>query len=456
MIEEEPRINVVIEVHQKGQATFPDFEPLRMLPLFFVLRQAALAEARLEMDPLDREVEGLGCRLLHQLQPGAVTAGVPVVGPLKFHHVQVVLVDVHHERQFGNVALVQTITGDLSPGRPATQMLGPFLQAGGKQLGLLPVPLDQSAKNRGGFWSGLRVRMLVLFRCQRSGWKRRVLWRSRSRRMTGALCWWVGGGGRTAADKTPRLGTEVLVIRALDTPVEQFAAPRGALLQDRLEAGHVGDHEMGPAGESLQDMRERLVEWLKAPNFVEPFPVRRIGDDATVLPLAAQLVKCFLLEMDLFRHPGPFGVPSRQLQDLRVLIRPLDLQLDVVADLAAGLFDRFAPALRIDLRPGLTGELPLESGSPVQTDQGCLDRQRATAAERVDQRPLRIPDAQADQRGGQGFLDRGGADPFSVSALVEARSGRIDQDARLVIQQDGLNPILRPRFRERLGLVMAV
>ena len=104
-------------------------------------------------------------------------------------------------------------------------------------------------------------------------------------------------------------------------------------------------------------------------------------------------------------------------------------------------------------RPGLGREAPRQARRHVAADQRRLDRDRARAAERIDQRPVRLPEAQQHQGGGQGFLERRLADQSAIAAFVQSRAAGVDGQGGLVFQQGDFHRILGPRLGKPLHAV---
>ena len=89
----------------------------------------------------------------------------------------------------------------------------------------------------------------------------------------------------------------------------------------------------------------------------------------------------------------------------------------------------------------------------IPADQGGLDRDRAAAAEGIDQRAIGPPEAQQDQRRGQRLLERRLADQGPIAAFVQPRPGGVDRQRRPVVQQGDFDTPFRPGFRELLHTV---
>ena len=74
-----------------------------------------------------------------------------------------------------------------------------------------------------------------------------------------------------------------------------------------------------------------------------------------------------------------------------------------------------------------------QAGRPAQRDPCCLDRQRARAAQRIDERRVGLPAALQDQPGGQSFVERGLGLDRPVAALVQRLARAIEAEHRLVL-----------------------
>ena len=124
--------------------------------------------------------------------------------------------------------------------------------------------------------------------------------------------------------------------------------------------------------------------------------------------------------MDVGRHVSLFRVVTGQLQCPFVDIGPDDPLGKVRPDEVTRLLAHLLPKPDGDRLPRLGRELPVQARRDIPADQGRLDRNRARAAERVDQRSLRIPIAQQHQAGGQSLAQGGLADQSPVAAPVQA------------------------------------
>ena len=116
----------------------------------------------------------------------------------------------------------------------------------------------------------------------------------------------------------------------------------------------------------------------------------------------------------------------------------------------AGLLPGRFPQRRRHAGPGLGRKCPAEPRRHVAADQRGLDRDRAGAAEGIDQRPLGPPDAQEDQRRRQGFLQRRLARQRPVAPLVQPRTAGVDGQHGLVVEQGHFDGVFRARLREPL------
>ncbi len=156
-----------------------------------------------------------------------------------------------------------------------------------------------------------------------------------------------------------RPGPVKLVVRAFDRAVVEFAPPVGFPADNLLEVLPRAEDEVRPRPQAPQHKRQRLVQLADLLLLANPQAIRRVADNAAVLPAAGELLEAPLLEVYLPGHAGPLGVKAREFDRLGVDVRADDAVGQIVGDgLVACLLARLLPERLGQSGPGLGRELP--------------------------------------------------------------------------------------------------
>ena len=182
------------------------------------------------------------------------------------------------------------------------------------------------------------------------------------------------------------------------------------------------------------DLAEVLVELIDRVTFTHALAVRRVADHAAVLAVFVELGEEFAFEVDVGPDPGVTGVFAGQADHLRVHVGRDDRHLQRLLPQVAGFLASLGPELDRHLRPRLGDEGAVASRRHVAGDEGRFNRDRAAAAERVDQDAVAVPVAELDQGGGEGLLERSIGGHLAVAALVQALARGVDGKQRPVVE----------------------
>ena len=220
-----------------------------------------------------------------------------------------------------------------------------------------------------------------------------------------------------------------------------------------LEALIRSQHEHRPRVELLGDSAELFVHLFDFAALAETLPVRRVTDEHAVLRFRLQRFDGQVLQADRIGHLRLPDVVVGERQNFRVDVRADDLQGTIHLGEVFRLFARLVPdALRHD-RPIRSGEVAEQARCDVAADQRRFNRDRARAAERVDQRTVRLPARQVDDRGRQRLFQRRLRGQRTVAALVQACAGGVERDRGDVFVQGDLDAVERAVFIEPLDAV---
>src|SRR5690606_9544765 len=134
MIEEQPRVQIIGEVHQELDATLAHFEKLSLAGLTLILTRAALALAALDHYPVAGDAQRLGNRPQRIEQAFLGLLRVNGARWRVFLYVHPVSVQVDGQGIFRHVGVIQAVTLNAFPARPFAQLTQVLLQTIGEHL----------------------------------------------------------------------------------------------------------------------------------------------------------------------------------------------------------------------------------------------------------------------------------------------------------------------------------
>ena len=180
----------------------------------------------------------------------------------------------------------------------------------------------------------------------------------------------------------PHLLRKILIKRAGQAPVAEFAALVRPLAVHLLEVVHAGDDADVPAGKAVENAVHIPIEVGGLLARKHSFPIGRVAEEEPLLVVRLQLLDGPHLPVDL--HPRLLGVTAGNGHGSFVYVVPKDGE-PVVPLLLPGPLPGFRKDAIIQKGPVLRSEAPVQGGGLVVADHGRLDGHGAAAAHGVDE-----------------------------------------------------------------------
>ena len=162
------------------------------------------------------------------------------------------------------------------------------------------------------------------------------------------------------------------------------------------------------------------VERRTSRPFADPLAVGRIGDQAAVLPLAAQVGEIAAAGSGCRPPRRPARRGSRASFSASSSMSVPMIRSARFGRARSRASSRASSQSRPGRRPRLGGELAVQARRHVPADQRRLDRDRARAAKRIDQRPVGPPESSAAPSRRPASPSAAPRRPAPIAALVQA------------------------------------
>ena len=227
---------------------------------------------------------------------------------------------------------------------------------------------------------------------------------------------------------------------ALDHAVVQLAAlirlAAVAALEQRVRAEQILLHRA-----VFRRSAEVGVQLFRLLQVQQTLTVRRIGKQYTRIAVIA-LGRVRTLEKHRVSYTGLARVLDGQLHTVRVDVAADDIEFSVRLGKVERTLARLLPDRPVKAAPLLRVKAAQQTGRTALRDHGRLNRNRARAAERVEERVASAPARQLDHSRRQRLTERRRVAVGAVAALVQTGTRGIEVQLGYVVHDGELNLIL--------------
>src|SRR5471032_2529720 len=445
VVEEQPGVEVVGEVHQQLDAAFVDLDELALCRLAFVLFGAALTLAALDHHAA-LDVQGLRNRCQGIEHPGRGFFRVDGFRRGVLLDVDPILIQVDGHRVFRHVGVIHAIAVDAFTLDPLAHGLEVLLQAVGKHLpAFAQARLLDHHRSRFDRVAVLVV-LLVLAR-------RHVVVCNFDFSLF-AFYLTLFRSATFASDELIRRDLDQQQLarqRAVPERILFVAADAHALAQ----VGRAGEYRRFPVQAGLtQTLAQVLVEVKQACLVTQALAVRRVADDQAFLVLVRTWLEganFALVDLDPLAQACTFNVVAARLNQAWVSFVTANPQRwlgQAGSATLGGFFVEFFPQRRNVTEPGRKAPLlATQVRRHIGGDHGGFYQERADTAHWVSQRAAfgcnAWPAGTDQDRGREVFLQRCRALLQAITTLVQAVAGQVEGKDRFATVQAQVNAQVR-------------